>query len=171
MKMDSSHVIGEGHWIAHAYYGIGRIMATETKCISGEDTQYFRVQTADSTYWVPTDQIDSEMLRPICSDDELRQAIEILQRPPQEMSSNHVARNNRIQRVTLQNSPNGVARLVRDLRARQRQKGALNLKESSAYKSLKKRLIDEWAVVKGINAEKAGQRLDDMLEECRLSAE
>jgi RNA polymerase-interacting CarD/CdnL/TRCF family regulator len=87
------------------------------------------------------------------------------------MSSNHVARNNRIQRVTLQNSPNGVARLVRDLRARQRQKGALNLKESSAYKSLKKRLIDEWAVVKGINAEKAGQRLDDMLEECRLSAE
>ena len=77
-----------GDWIVHAYYGIGQIKGVEVKCISGEESRYYKIQATGSTYWMPVDQMDSEALRPLATSEEMQQAIDVLQEPPMEMSSN-----------------------------------------------------------------------------------
>ena len=134
--MKSSHAYSEQDWLVHTHYGIGQIKGIEVKGISGTQVSYFRIETADSTFWVPVDQMDSEKMRPLSTPEEIQLAIAVLQRPPQEMSSDHNARKNRIRAVNLQNSPEDIARLIRDLRGRQIIRGELNLEESSAIRQV-----------------------------------
>ncbi len=169
--MESSHDFSEEDWLVHTHYGIGQIKGIEVKMISGAKASYFRIQTSDSTFWIPVDQIDSEILRPLSTLEEIQLAIAILQRPPKKMSSDHNARKTRIRRVQLQNTPEDTARLIRDLRARQRDKGELNMEESSAIRALKQRLIEEWSLVMDKKSEKVSSRLDDLLDHHQLAAE
>ena len=162
--MEPSHAYSEEDWLVHTFYGIGQIKGVEVKRISGEKVSYFRIQTTDSTFWMPVDQMDSEVLRPLSSLEEIQLAIATLQRPPKSMSSDHNARKNRIRRVQLQNTPEDTARLIRDLRARQRDRGELNLEESSAIRTLKQRLVEEWSLVMDKKSEKVASRLDDLLD-------
>jgi len=162
--MNASHIYAEEDWLAHSYYGIGQIKGIEAKGISGASVDYFRIQTTDSTFWVPVDQMDSEKMRPVSTLAEIQLAIAILQRPPQEMSPDHKVRKTRIQRVQLQNTLEDIARLIRDLRARQRDKGKYNLDENNAVRTLRQRLVDEWSVITGKNAENFTSSLDALLD-------
>lgn len=157
----------KGEWIVHAFYGIGQIKGVEVKCISGEESRYYKIQATDSTYWMPVDQMDSEALRPLATSEEMQQAIDVFLEPPKEMSSNQNVRKGRIRRVQLQNKPQSVARLVRDLQARQKEKGILNQNERTAYGVLKQQLIEEWALVSGWNSKKAALELDALLDRQR----
>lgn len=162
--MESSHTYTEKSWLVHAHYGIGQIAGIEVKSISGKKVQYYRIRTTDSTFWVPVNQMDGEIMRPLSTPEEIQLAVTILQKPPKEMSADHNTRKNRIRRVQLQNIPEDIARLIRDLRARQRSKGVYNLEERNAMRSLKQRLVEEWAIVTGKKTEKIAARLDDLLD-------
>lgn len=152
-----------GTWIVHAFYGIGRIKGLECKQISGDEAEYYKITTADSTFWIPVDQMDSDILRPLSSPEDIQQAITILQRPPQEMSSNYKVRQSRIKETQKENSPKAIARLVRDLRALQKKKGVLNHNESTAFRQLKEQFAREWALVTGSQADKVANRLNKIL--------
>ncbi len=169
--MEESHAYSEGDWIVHSHYGIGQIQGVEVKGISGEDTRYFRIRTSDSAYWMPIDQMDSEVLRPLSTPEEIQRAIATLQKPPRTMSSNFKLRQSRIQRAQLRNTPSAIARLVRDLRWRQRDKGPLNGTERSAFRIFKQRLVEEWAIVTGKSIEKVASRLDILLDPTKASPE
>ncbi len=167
--MEEVNGYSKGDWIVHSYYGIGVIKGVEVKSISGEESRYYRIQATDSTYWMPVDQMDNEALRPIATSEEMQQAIDVLQKPPREMSSNQNVRKSRIRRVQLQNDPEAVARLVRDLRARRKEKGTLNQNERSAFSVLKQQLIEEWAIVSGLNSETVTSELEALLNQQQLS--
>ena len=107
--------------------------------------------------------MDNEVLRPLSSQEEIQLAIAALQRPPKEMSSNYKERQMRIQKARIMNTPQSMARIVRDLRERRRNKGPLNTTERSAYQTLKQRLIEEWAMVTGNQVEKVTSRIDTLL--------
>jgi len=158
----------QGDWIVHAYYGIGRIKGVEAKSISGEESRYYKIKATDSTYWLPVDQMDSEELRPLATFEDIQLAINVLREPPKEMSSNQNIRKSRIRRVQLQNKPEVVAGLVRDLQARRKEKGMLNQGERSAFSALKQQLIEEWAIVYGLSPETAAANLDALLAQQRL---
>ena len=162
-ELDQAARFGEGDWIVHCSYGLGQIMGIETKRISGSGTRYYRIQTSDSTYWLPVTQSDSEELRPLASQAEIQAALAILAKPPRKMASNHTARKSRIQQVRSDNTPDDIARLVRDLRARQRDKGILNQTERSAYGTFKQRLLEEWAAVSGSQLDLLAARLEALL--------
>jgi len=162
--MDVSVEYSKGDWVVHTFYGVGRIKGTEIKAISGEKTRYYRIESSDCTYWIPVDEMDTELMRPLSTSTEIEEAIAALKREPKEMSSNHTIRKSRIQRVKLKNSPQATARLIRDLRARQKAKGALNQNERSAFKSLKQQLAEEWAVVSGTKTEKTISTVDHLLQ-------
>ena len=115
--------------------------------------------------------MDSEELRPLATSEEIQQAIDVLQKPAREMSSNQNTRKSRIRRVQLQNDPEAVARLVRDLQARQKEKGVLNQEERSAYSVLKQQLIEEWAIVSGLGSETVASKLDILLTKQQLPEE
>ena len=167
--MDTSHTYSRKSWLVHSNCGIGQIESIEVKGISGADVRYFRIQATDCTYWVPADQMDSELMRPVCSREEVRLVISILQKPPKEMSSDHNVRKNRIQRVQLRNIPEDFTRLIRDLRARQRTKGKYNLDENNVVRTLKQRLVDEWSIVAGISEKEIASTLDALLDHKQLS--
>ena len=169
--MNASHIYAEEDWLAHSYYGIGQIKGIEVKNISGASVDYFRIQTTGSTFWVPVDRMDSEKMRPVSTLEEFRLAIAILQRPPKEMSPDHQVRKTRIQRVQLQNMPQDIARLIRDLRARQRDKGKYSLNENDAVRTLRQRLADEWSVITGRNVENVTSIFDSLLDHQQLLEE
>jgi RNA polymerase-interacting CarD/CdnL/TRCF family regulator len=87
------------------------------------------------------------------------------------MSSNYKTRQSRIQRVRQRNTPRAIARLVRDLRARKREKGILNSAERSAFRTLKKRLLHEWAIVTDAETEEVASKLDELLTLRQASAD
>jgi RNA polymerase-interacting CarD/CdnL/TRCF family regulator len=169
--MKPSHEYSVEDWLVHAAFGMGQITGIEEKGISGENVQYFRIQTADSTYWIPVDRMDNQDLRPVSSTAEIQVIIAILLGPPQAMATKHQIRKNDIQRVLLLNSPADSARLIRDLRARQRERGELNMDELNAMRALKQRLVEEWVFVTGEHAEQVDAKIDDLLNAYHPPAE
>jgi CarD family transcriptional regulator len=162
--MKASQVYSEGDWLVHSVFGIGQIKGIEEKNISGANSVYFRIQTFNSTYWVPVDRVDSEKVRPVATLEEFELAIAILQRPPKAMPADHKVRKTHMERVQEQNMPQEMARLMRDLRARQRDKGVYHLDENNAIRTLKQRLADEWSVITGETIENATSNLDALLD-------
>ncbi|MFN2138214.1 MAG: CarD family transcriptional regulator [Candidatus Promineifilaceae bacterium] len=161
--MESSHEYLIDDWLVHAAFGIGQIVGIEEKGISGTSVAYFKIRTTDSTFWVPVDRMDGEEMRPLFGIADIQLVIAALLRPPRAMPSNSQMRKNEIQRVLLLNSPVDSARLVRDLRARQRERGSLNLEELNAMRSLKRRLVEEWGMVTGSSADTIDSEIDDLL--------
>ena len=162
--MEKPHTFSEGDWIVHSHYGVGRIKGVEVKSISGEETSYYRITTTDSTFWMPVDQMNSEILRPLSSPEEIQLAIVALQKPAEEMSPNSKVRQGRIQSVRDLNTPSAIAQLIRDLRARKRDKGVLYSSERSAFDTLKQRLVQEWAIVTDAETEDIASKLDNLLD-------
>lgn len=162
--MEEAHIYSEEEWIVHARYGIGQIKGVDVKNISGEESRYYRIATTDSTFWIPVDQMNSDVLRPLSTLEEIEQAIVTLQKPPEEMSPNFQIRQNRIQNTQMRNTPRAMAGLIRDLRAYRRDKGVLNSTERSAFRTLKQRLIQEWAIVTGARTENVETKLNNMID-------
>lgn len=169
--MNASHIYAVEDWLAHTYYGIGQIKGIEVKDISGASVDYFRIQTSDSTFWVPVDRMDSEKMRPVTTLEEFGLVIAILQRPPKAMSADHKVRKTHMEHVQEQNMPEEMARLMRDLRARQRDKGKYSLDENNVVRTLKQRLADEWSVITGETIENATSNLDALLDHQQLLEE
>lgn len=162
--MEKTHTYAKGNWIVHIQYGIGQIKGVDVKGISGQETDYYRIEASNSTFWVPVQQMDSELLRPLSTSEEIEQAIAALQSPPKEMSSNYKIRQNRIREARTRNTPQAIAQLVRDLRAFKKQKGVLNKTERSAFQVFKQRLVEEWAVVTGSQTESVASTMNSLLE-------
>lgn len=161
--MEEAHTYSDGDWIVHSRFGIGQIKDIEVKHISGDETRYYRIKTTDSIFWMPVDQMDSDLLRPLSSPEEIHLAIATLQEPPEEMSSNYKIRQIRIQDAQTHNTPQAIAQIIRDLRAYRRKKDALNSSERSAFRSLKQRLVEEWAIVLDMKTETAASKLENLL--------
>ncbi len=163
--METTHMYAVEDWLVHAHYGIGQIKDVEEKCISGAEVQYFKIQTSDSTYWVPVDQIDSDTMRPIATREEFELAINVLRCPPEEMSSDHIVRKNRMRGVLRENSPQEIACLIRDMQARKNAKGSYSLDETNVLRTLRQRLIEEWGLVMAQKTAGIETTLDSLLEQ------
>ena len=162
--MAENGIYAADDWIVHSQYGIGQIQRIEVKEISGEETRYYKVKTNDSLFWMPVDQMDDDIIRPLFTLEEIEEAIVILQNPAKEMSTNYKIRQNRIQDSRDQNTPQSIARIVRDLQARKNAKGVLNSSERNAFLSLKERLVTEWSIVIGLNTIEVEAKLDALLD-------
>lgn len=154
----------KGEWLVHKNYGTGQIRGIESKQISGEPAKYYKFQTEDSIIWLPLSDLDDDLIRPLSTEDEIQEAIQVLKKPPKEMASNFNKRKSRINRVQSSNRPVRIARLVRDLRERRRQEGGLRAAERRALRSLTKKLVQEWSVCMGIKVDSARKKLDQLLQ-------
>ena len=170
MAKENGTEYSPGDWIVNCYHGVGQIVAIETKQIMDETNTYFRIKMHDGTIWIPVDQIDNDQIRPIVDIDSFQEAVEVLNNPAKEMASNINSRKARIKQVTEKNAPKETARLIRDLRARQRSKSVLSQSGRRALRDLSKRFVQEWAVCKGMTLEEAENRLNRRLGRKRKKA-
>ena len=159
-----TQTFGKGDWVVHNRYGAGQVRGTEVKCISGKEANYYRIETSNSTLWVPVDQLSHDTFRPVASRSEFKQVLSILRRPPHTMNANFKLRRSRIEEVQSENSLQAIARLVRDLWARQSEK-SLSDTEQRALRRFTDHLLAEWSVCMKMEIDDARQQLHHILEE------
>lgn len=153
-----------GDWIVHRHHGIGQIKARRSSCISGEPTTYYELETADSTIWIPQEQLGDDMLRPIISRQAMEEVIAVFRRAPRKMATSFNVRKNQINLVQREGVPLEMARLVRDLRARQQRRGSLSNTEQHVLRSVTRRLVNEWAICMGIAPEVVQERIGQLMQ-------
>ncbi|MCA9971764.1 MAG: hypothetical protein KC425_16175 [Anaerolineales bacterium] len=157
------HAFDIGDWIVHKQHGVGQLTETMRHAISGEETLYFIMETANSSIWVPAEQLDGEHIRPLSTPEDIQEVVTVLQRPPRRMVNNFNTRKSRIRQVQQKGTPLALARLVRDLRARRRRKGRLSQTEEQALRTLTQQLVVEWARCMGVQAQAVRQKIDALL--------
>ena len=157
--------LAPGDWIIHYFCGVGRVRGTEFKSIGGKENNYYRIEMLDSTVWYPVDAIIGEGVREISERNEFQLAIDALKEEPEEMSANISIRRGQISKVLSDNAPVSTACMIRDLWGRHENHGSINQTESHAYRSLCNRLIQEWALSKGIMIEEANNELQQMIRD------
>lgn len=145
-------------WVVHSSYGVGKIKGKTVRTISGEETEYYKIEIANGTVYVPVDDYDDDQFRALASKNEFKRALEVLERPARPMEGNFQKRKARIRRVQKENSILAIARLVRDLSARRSDRSLSNTEEE-ALRQFKERLLVEWSTCQNIDMQEAQQRL------------
>lgn len=161
--MEGSATFSKGEWIVHHYYGVGQVEGIEKKILDGREISYYKVMTRNSQYWIPVEGEKNSRLRPLSSPAEIKKISRILRRKPDEMDPDHMQRKRLIKEVMTEGTLSDMARIIRDLSARQVQK-KLNPTEEDALKRFKDRLVREWAVCMDTDTDKAGLEFQDSLD-------
>jgi RNA polymerase-interacting CarD/CdnL/TRCF family regulator len=164
-NMEPQVTHNQGDWLVHQYYGVGQLKGKETKNIGGEESTYFRLEMDRSTVFVPEEKLNGEWFRPVASQGMLQEVKEILARPPKKMAQNFTVRNNQIRKVLTGNSLVDIARIIRDLSGRRKQRKTLSKTEDSALRTLTDRLLSEWAVAMGLDEDEARENMKALLAE------
>jgi RNA polymerase-interacting CarD/CdnL/TRCF family regulator len=156
----------KGDWVSHLHHGVGQVEGKEKKVLDGESKDYYKVQTRNGVYWIPTDNIDTERIRPVVSEKKLQNALEILESPPKAMDGKHTVRKNRINEVLTKGDILELCTLLRDLHAR-RAGGKLNTTEQRAHANIKKSIIAEWAATRETSTQEANKELNKILRKIK----
>jgi RNA polymerase-interacting CarD/CdnL/TRCF family regulator len=159
---ENSKPFSTGDWVSHLYHGVGQVEGIEEKTLGGESLEYYKVKTRNGVYWIPTDNVESDRIRPVASDKKLKKAISILKSPPEEMDSKHTTRKSRIAQVTKEGDLVGFCALLRDLQAK-RVSDKLNTTEQRAHRRLKKKIASEWSATREIPLQEANKKLNNIL--------
>jgi len=160
----------KGDWIVHLVYGIGQVEEIENKSIAGEAREYYRVKADESVFWVPVEGMDENTVRPLASPRRIRRALKILQEAPEKMASNYKIRRKRIRETTLDGALRSDIELMRDMFARQTNRG-LNPTEEESFRSLKTRFLKEWSLSLNVDIEEARQNFNRLLQQSREISE
>lgn len=154
----------KGDWIVHTYYGVGQIKGVEKRKIGGEKTKYFKVVSNNSTFFIPTENIEPNRIRPVASKYKLRKAIKELKDQPGPLESDHNLRKKQIAEKLSDSSLDNTARLIRDLYARRISSG-LNDHEETTLKKITDRLVLEWSISDDIEKDLAQNKFEIALQE------
>ena len=156
-------VYSKGDWIVHANYGVGQVRGIEKKELDGEKKIFFRVKTFEGVYWLSVTKTDVEYIRPITSEHQLNRALTILRQSPEKLPENHTVRSKLIAETLRNPALYPKARMLRDLNGKQ-QESKFNFTEEDAFLKIKKQLLNEWSVVKGMEREVLEEKLEKALE-------
>jgi RNA polymerase-interacting CarD/CdnL/TRCF family regulator len=152
-----------GDWIVHQHHGVGQIKGNEALNIGGQENTYCKIQTLDSTYWIPLKKLKTDSLRPLASPAEIQEALLALGRSPQAMDSDPTKRKNQISKVKPNNSPVVIARIIRDLSAHNKEKKQVSQTDLDALRSFTDIFLAEWSVSMNLEMDVIKQQLIDML--------
>jgi len=156
-------IYSSGDWIVHRHHGVGQIKGTEVMNIGGSKSEYYKVQTDDSTFWLPLEKLDADLLRPLSSPAEMQEAIDVLGLSPQELNANPTERKVQISKIKPNNSPVAIAEILRDLSAHNKEKKQVSQTDSEALRYFTGLFLSEWSVCMNLDMGVAKQQLSDML--------
>ena len=162
--MSKKPALEKGEWIVHAYYGIGQITKVVTRAIGEQKAKYYRVDAANSIYYVPIKNPINDRIRPLSSEYKLRKAKKILRSKPEELPENHNDRRKYISEFSSSSEMDVSAQILRDLHFRKHESG-LNDYEQKIMESTERMFIREWAIIQDISEEEAQEKLEKIYEE------
>ncbi len=149
-----------GTWVVHRHHGVGQIESKETKRIGEQAKIYYKIQTFNSTIWLPEKKVNDEWLRPLATSAEIKQALKVLRSQPLPMSENLNTRKSQIQKVNSNAAPAEIAELLRDLRALKKKRKTLPQMEEAALRHFTDCFLTEWSVSMDLTVEEAKRKFD-----------
>jgi len=152
----------KGDWIVHAHYGVGQVKELEKKELEGKNRIFHRVKTFDGEYWLSVSGTDVEYIRPIASEYQIRRALTMVRKTPEELPESHTQRGKVIHEAIKDPSLYTKACMIRDLNRRDKE-SKLNYSEENTLLKLKKQFLDEWSVIKNMDREILEEKLDEAL--------
>jgi len=152
----------KGDWVSHLHHGVGQVEGKEKKSLDGDVREYYKVQTRNGVFWIPTDSLDPERIRHIVSEKNLQKAILILDSPAELMDSKHTNRKNRINQVFDEGELEGFCSLLRDLHGK-RAGDKLNTTEQRAHTNIKKKIAAEWSATREVSLQDANKEINKFL--------
>jgi RNA polymerase-interacting CarD/CdnL/TRCF family regulator len=160
---EETQAYSPGDWIVHRHHGVGQIKGTEVMHIEGRKNTYCRIQTRDSTIWIPTEKLNGDWLRPLASPAEIQLALEVIRSPPHAMDADPTKRKSRINNVKPNHSPVVIAEILRDLWAHNKEKKQVSQSDVEALRHLTDLFLSEWSVCMDLEMGVIKQQLNDML--------
>lgn len=151
-----------GDQIVHSFYGVGEITGIVDKKLSDKTIQYFRVETENSTYYLPIEKADNSRVRPLISEDVLQEVKLTLQTNPRIMDDDYKIRRKKIKEVRLSGRIIPMAKLIRDMYFRQ-VTHKLTDAESRELTHFEEKIIQEWAACEHIGAQEARETMENIL--------
>ena len=152
-----------GEWIVHRHHGVGQIKGIEERQIGGRNNTYCRIQTRDSTIWIPIKKLEGDWLRPIASLAEMQQALEVLRSTPGTMDADPTKRKIQINNVKPNHSPVIIAEILRDLSLHNTEKKQVSQTDGEALRHFTNLFLSEWSVCMNLKMEVVKQQLSDLL--------
>jgi len=156
--------LAQGDWLVHCLYGLGQIVAVDSKEMFGDKKQYYVVKTEQITYWLPVDEIDPERIRPVATRKDFKEALEILAEEPQKLDDNFRRRLIYIKNLINDGSLQSKAILIRDITARDIQKD-LHINEKKILENLQRQFLNELKEAEGIDESQAQQKIKEALKQ------
>ncbi len=156
-----------GDAVVHPIYGVGQIMRLDKKQLAGAETrQYFEINTAKTTVWVPIESCETIGLRHLTTKPDLAECRAILKSRPVSLDKDHAKRRVELAERLKQGSFQALCEMVRDLTARSWTK-PLGSADSSMLRKTYELLCQEWAAADGASLAQATQEVNIMLLEAK----
>jgi RNA polymerase-interacting CarD/CdnL/TRCF family regulator len=145
-----------GDWIIHIEHGVGQI--------TDKEGDAFRVEAFTSVYRFSPGQINVDQIRPIASTEQMNQALELMQEPPQNLSDTSKEREKEISHARQDISLETKVRIIRDLHGKN-VVDSIDLAEELFLIKFKKEFTNELSVIMQEDVERAEERMIQALSE------
>lgn len=143
----SEYMYDIGDWIVHVEHGVGQIKARERKLVGAEERDFYKVETLSGVYRIAIDELGTDHIRPLASNEEINQALDLMQEPPHKLPDALKAREEEIARVRQDISIRAKAQIIRDLHGK-RILDQISITEEFFLIKFKKEFIDELSAIR-----------------------
>jgi CarD family transcriptional regulator len=154
-----------GDKVVHPIHGVGTVKEFSKQLLTGEQAhEYYQVITMNATLWVPINDAGAVELRKVAPRESLGECRKLLRGHAIPFGQNRQMRQLEITKRLKGNLLPELCEMVRDLRARGKQK-PLGLTEDKVLRKAYKALCDEWAAVDDVTVQKAVFEIESLLRE------
>ena len=153
-----------GQNIVHRRYGAGTVVGVREGNEGEDHKRYYIVDipSKDLKLHLPADAAEGAPLREVASASRIKRALKMLTEAPADLPSDYRKRRALVSELMTDGTVKSLARIIRDLCARQREKSMSTL-EASMLTDAKRQLAGEVALSEGIDLTQAIQRIESAL--------
>jgi CarD family transcriptional regulator len=153
-----------GQNIVHRRYGAGTVVGVREGSEDEDHKRYYIVDvpSKDLKLHLPADSIADVPLRAVAGKRTIRRALKMLAGEPDELPSDYRKRRALVSELMTDGTVKSLARIIRDLCARQREKSMSTL-EATMLTDAKRQLAGEVALAEDIELTQAMQRIEGAL--------
>ena len=165
MSKKTEAAFKEDDFVVYPTHGVGRILGTETREISGSEIELLvvRFEHDRMTLRVPMEKARSLGLRTLSSKKQMEQAITTLQGKARVRRTMWSRRAQEYETKIKSGDPVSIAEVVRDLHRRTNQ-SEQSYSERQMYQAALERLAREFAAIEKIDQEAAATKLEDFMD-------
>ncbi|NUM45637.1 MAG: hypothetical protein HUU38_13105 [Anaerolineales bacterium] len=152
-----------GDRIIHRNYGPGTITGIEEKMLGKKTGEYYVVQTADVTLWVPVDATEVSIRYPL-DVTAFQELLSLLEGMGERLPDHHLERGEVLMLRMKSRTLRDLCRIIHDLTSRSRRQ-TLTKNDNEILSRAQDLLLNEWVIVLNTPREIARRELTKLLQE------